>query len=39
MDGWMKWEEETQNKHASSLPGDRDEKLENTAGPWLFQQG
>lgn len=36
-DGWRKWEEETKHKHASSLPGDRAEKLENVAGPWLVQ--
>lgn len=37
MDGWRKREEETKNKHAGSLPGDRAVKLENIGGPWLVQ--
>lgn len=37
--GWSKWEKETKPKHVSSLPGDRVEKLEIIAGPWLVQLG
>lgn len=38
-DDWRKQEEETKIKHASILPGDEAEELENTAVLWLALLG